>query len=1053
METEESTEAAAAPPQQDEPHHTTEEPEEPEEPEGLEALLRRYLAKEGEPWPEKDEAVEGIKDTIAQILRALDLPYEVQVFGSFVNGFKSSASDVDVVLLSRTTPPTPCSKTQVLTKIANYLESNDGPAHGFTNLTRILQARVPLLKITHEQSGLEVDLCVENRLGVHNSRLLATYSQVDPRVSDLGRLVKAWAKDRQIVGSADGTLNSYAYMLLAIFYLQTISPPILPNLQQWDAAEGYWSGRGGPSRAHKAAHAADDSKCADGGGGGARDGDSDSFERQMEGEHDVWFFANVERVRATQAATNTLSTHTLFLGFCHFYCHVFNWSEHAVSIRLALPQRFERRTTDTSLSNTSQSEDNDDSSDEQQNPNTNTRGGLLFGSSSSSGGGGHNNSNSNGGSGGAVGGGGSGGRVQHMQGVDKFGLAVSCTREQWYVEDPFDVSHNLAAKCSKRGKERILAECRDCMQEWVFEAMLRRLLVQVANPDTEEVCYLKMRVNATTSPEDVFRTFEGCQLSCIYFPNFPSHLTRNTDANTTNTGTADDANTDNTPAHKRGGGTGIVPCNVLRAYGYCYLELPSKAARRKALCKNESYILESNGGGGSTAQVILHYSCAQALNDAQSSSIWCFSRLTKDDLTQAAAQPQPLHDHNSIGTSSSPLSNSSLPPSAFNCLLKPDGSSSPAADMRSEAMQDALLKLVQSGGVPVHTHTTEGGGREERGNDGGGAARQRPAGDQIETRLLDFLRDSPASPVEEKLPPLPRRAYREDHRGHIDVGVAMGSGSWGGGAPEVALHLPSHPSFPSMPAHHNQHHHQHQLHLQQQLQQQQQQQPQHNNWSDGPAVSGLLATLNDFTPVNAGGAQMQPAVFRPTSSGMGMGGVGRGGGMHYGGGHGGVRGVGAYQEPTAPPYAPPPWSHGYSRGVGVGGLKESGQRIPNNSTALMMKIRSLMGTAATQTSPPNGTVPHAASCDQLPQRQSKKRTNDSDESTASASSTSTASQSPLVPTTEATPPREDPHTQACEFLKSLSENTPDPRKEPIRFGAKQRGGGGGGGLHLVNAKP
>ena len=41
--------------------------------------------------------------------------------------------------------------------------------------------------------------------------------------------VKKWAKDNRICSSADQKLSSYAWMILAIYYLQQIG--LLPNLQ------------------------------------------------------------------------------------------------------------------------------------------------------------------------------------------------------------------------------------------------------------------------------------------------------------------------------------------------------------------------------------------------------------------------------------------------------------------------------------------------------------------------------------------------------------------------------------------------------------------------------------------------------------------------------------------------------------------------------------------------------------------------------------------------------------------------------------------------------
>ncbi len=71
---------------------------------------------------------------------------------------------------------------------------------GFQNVTRILCAQVPVLKLTDPSTGLEVDLCVNNRLGLRNTELLKAYVAVDPRVAQLGKIIKNWAKWKEIVG-------------------------------------------------------------------------------------------------------------------------------------------------------------------------------------------------------------------------------------------------------------------------------------------------------------------------------------------------------------------------------------------------------------------------------------------------------------------------------------------------------------------------------------------------------------------------------------------------------------------------------------------------------------------------------------------------------------------------------------------------------------------------------------------------------------------------------------------------------------------------------------
>lgn len=46
------------------------------------------------------------------------------------------------------------------------------------------------------------------------------YSRVDPRVRQLAYVVKYWARRRHINNASEGTLSSYAYILLILHFLQ-----------------------------------------------------------------------------------------------------------------------------------------------------------------------------------------------------------------------------------------------------------------------------------------------------------------------------------------------------------------------------------------------------------------------------------------------------------------------------------------------------------------------------------------------------------------------------------------------------------------------------------------------------------------------------------------------------------------------------------------------------------------------------------------------------------------------------------------------------------------
>lgn len=71
-----------------------------------------------------------------------------------------------------------------------------------------------------------MDICINNILGVINSNMLKVYCEIDPRVEQLGKLVKLWAKAKMV--SSQSNYSSYAMILMVIYFLQ--KKKILPSL-------------------------------------------------------------------------------------------------------------------------------------------------------------------------------------------------------------------------------------------------------------------------------------------------------------------------------------------------------------------------------------------------------------------------------------------------------------------------------------------------------------------------------------------------------------------------------------------------------------------------------------------------------------------------------------------------------------------------------------------------------------------------------------------------------------------------------------------------------
>lgn len=150
------------------------------------------------------------------------------IFGSFVNNFGTSGGDIDVSLNTHNYVD-----ERALLKLIYecYLQELDKEDELKISLHNGNGIRIPLIKFEFVKYEFSLDLCVNNLLGVINSKLLYVYSIVDDRCEKLGKLVKIWAKNNKIC-SGQNAISSYGFLLMMINYLQMVDPPVLPSLQE-----------------------------------------------------------------------------------------------------------------------------------------------------------------------------------------------------------------------------------------------------------------------------------------------------------------------------------------------------------------------------------------------------------------------------------------------------------------------------------------------------------------------------------------------------------------------------------------------------------------------------------------------------------------------------------------------------------------------------------------------------------------------------------------------------------------------------------------------------
>ncbi|OQV13297.1 Poly(A) RNA polymerase, mitochondrial [Hypsibius exemplaris] len=171
----------------------------------------------------------------------------VYLFGSSVNGFGHQNSDVDLILdfdVAHTDKIVSDSSLRFAAKCAAGNERVQTQRSlelladhlqyllpGYSNVQRILLARVPIVKFNHEVSGTQCDLSITNMTGLIMSDYLFTLGQIDERLRALVVTIRRWAKAQRLTNPHPGRwITNFTLTIMAVFFMQ--QRHLLPPLNQ-----------------------------------------------------------------------------------------------------------------------------------------------------------------------------------------------------------------------------------------------------------------------------------------------------------------------------------------------------------------------------------------------------------------------------------------------------------------------------------------------------------------------------------------------------------------------------------------------------------------------------------------------------------------------------------------------------------------------------------------------------------------------------------------------------------------------------------------------------
>ena len=193
-----------------------------------------HVARDWEPQEPELRDRDYIMNDLNRYIKKFWPKAELTLFGSSSNGFAFRHSDLDISLTFRDVQT---SANLDCISLIEELSERIKRMVGMRNVVAITSAKVPIVKLFHHQCQIEADISLYNVLGKfhliclnssispttparENTRLLSLYADLDPRCRTLGYMVKLFAKICDIGDASRGSLSSYAYILMMIFYLQ-----------------------------------------------------------------------------------------------------------------------------------------------------------------------------------------------------------------------------------------------------------------------------------------------------------------------------------------------------------------------------------------------------------------------------------------------------------------------------------------------------------------------------------------------------------------------------------------------------------------------------------------------------------------------------------------------------------------------------------------------------------------------------------------------------------------------------------------------------------------
>mmetsp|Transcript_20506 Transcript_20506/g.34311 ORF Transcript_20506/g.34311 Transcript_20506/m.34311 type:complete len:380 (+) Transcript_20506:29-1168(+) len=151
---------------------------------------------------------------LGEVVRSLWPKSKIDVFGSQMTKILTPASDLDIVVMN--VPENLSDPSAVYHELAEKLRNSSLVSY----VEAVTNAKVPIVKMDHKESGISVDICINNDSGLRTGRLIRKYVRDYPPLRPLALILKLFLSQRKMNDTYHGGIGSFLLTMMIVSFLQ-----------------------------------------------------------------------------------------------------------------------------------------------------------------------------------------------------------------------------------------------------------------------------------------------------------------------------------------------------------------------------------------------------------------------------------------------------------------------------------------------------------------------------------------------------------------------------------------------------------------------------------------------------------------------------------------------------------------------------------------------------------------------------------------------------------------------------------------------------------------